>query len=213
MPQGGSPRGRARRAPPAATALELRGPQVACRLADIERATPTQNHIVRRAQAGDPVAQRQLYDDHFPHVYAYLLEALKHHHDAEDACQHVFLKVFATLATYRPAGEPFRNWLFTLVRNHAIDRLRAAIRTKAIATDPHELNSIRESAGARHELRDDKPKLEAAVRALPRLQRQVLSLMYVHDLPATQAAAILGRTPSAIRQVHHRALTTLAGTI
>jgi DNA-directed RNA polymerase specialized sigma24 family protein len=55
--------------------------------------------------------------------------------------------------------------------------------------------------------------LDAALETLPHLQRQTIALLYTHDLPATDAAVILGRTPSAIRQLHRRALTSLAAAV
>lgn len=200
---------------PATRPTELRGPLVAGRLADIERATPIRPLLVRRAQSGEPGAQRALYDAHFAHVYAYLLEALKHHEDAEDACQHVFLKVFATLPTYNPDGEPFQAWLFTLVRNHAIDRLRSAGRNRTTATDPHDLNRTRTRLEASLAPTLDRrgPHVESALANLPRPQRQTIALLYTHDLPATEAAIVLGRTPNAVRLLHRRALTTLAANV
>jgi DNA-directed RNA polymerase specialized sigma24 family protein len=38
--------------------------------------------------------------------------------------------MFEALPRYELAGEPFTAWLFTLVRDHAIDRLRSATRAK-----------------------------------------------------------------------------------
>lgn len=174
---------------------------------------PTRDDVVRRAQAGDPASERRLYDDHFPHVYAYLLEALKHHHEAEDGAQHVFLKVFAALPTYRLQGEPFRNWLFTFVRNHAIDRLRSASRARTTATDPHDLSRSLAHLEIPCRIDDEDPRdatLDAALERLPPFQRQTIELLYTHDLPATQAAIILGRTPNAVRLLHRRALNSLA---
>jgi RNA polymerase sigma-70 factor (ECF subfamily) len=179
------------------------------RLDAIETSAQSPDGLLRRARSGDERARQQLYDEHFPHVYAYLLEVLKHHDDAEDACQHVFLRMFVALPSYELDGEPFTAWLFTLVRNHAIDRLRSATRAKTTATDPSELNRTAEThAAARAALQS--PELDAAVEALPQLQRQTISLIYEHDLYATEAAAILGRSPAAVRQLHRRALATLA---
>lgn len=187
----------------------LHGPDLSSRLGAIEAATPWRDDLVRLARAGDERARRRLYHEHFPHVYAYLLEALKHHEDAEDACQHVFLRVFEALPGFELDGEPFTAWLFTLVRNHAIDRLRAAGRARSTVTDPHELTRTAEGR-AGSSTASKSARLDAAVDALPRLQRQTITLIYEHDYHATEAAAVLGRSPEAVRQLHRRALATLA---
>jgi RNA polymerase sigma-70 factor (ECF subfamily) len=193
------------------TAL-LRGPSVPARLGAIEAASPSRNDLVARAQAGDERSRWELYQAHFPHVYAYLLEALKHHDDAEDACQHVFLRMFQALPSYDLEGEPFRAWLFTLVRNHAIDRLRAVSRARTTPVDPHELSSMAQAQGEVGR-QPQTERVAAAVEALPELQRQAIALIYDHDLHATEAAIILRRKADAVRQLHRRALANLAATL
>src|SRR3954453_1791720 len=150
-------------------ASALHGPALAMRLDAIEAAAPFPRDLISRAQAGDEQARGRVYHPHFPHVYAYLLEALKHHDEAEDACQHVFLRMFEALPNYELEGEPFRAWLFTLVRNHAIDRLRAASRARTTPVDPHELTGMAQDPfDVGRESRTE--RLAAAVRALPLLQ-------------------------------------------
>jgi RNA polymerase sigma factor (sigma-70 family) len=99
------------------------------------------------------------------------------------------------------------------VRNHAIDRLRSARRARTTATDPSELADTRAASENRTAARHPASRnlnLHAAIETLPHLQRQTLTLIYAHDFRATEAAAILGRTPESIRQHHRRALATLA---
>jgi RNA polymerase sigma-70 factor (ECF subfamily) len=194
---------------PSPQASALHGPTLAMRLGEIEAAAPCPHDLIGRAQAGDEQAKWQLYHEHFAHVYGYLLETLKHHDDAEDACQHVFLRMFEALPSYELEGEPFRAWLFTLVRNHAIDRLRAASRARTTPVDPHELRGMAQAPpDVAPESRAE--RLAAAVQALPQLQRQTIALIYAHDLQATEAAAVLDRKADAVRQLHRRALANLA---
>ncbi|MEA2493587.1 MAG: hypothetical protein QOJ29_1498 [Thermoleophilaceae bacterium] len=184
---------------------------MACSLVEIEATTTDADRLVAQAQAGHHGALASLYRHYFPHVYAYLLQALKNHFDAEDATQHVFLKVFEGLPRYQLGGEPFKAWLFTLVRNHAIDRLRRA--SRVYPTDPHALTESRVLAETRVPARDtssDEMDARILLERLPPLQRMTLRLLYVEDLQATQAAALLGRRPAAIRQLRRRALANLA---
>jgi hypothetical protein len=81
-------------------------------------------------------------------------------------------------------------WLLTLVRNDAIDRLRASGRT--LVTARTHMNSTTRARTPRQppavgpsclEL-----QLEGALDALPQLQRQTIALVYTHDLRASEAA-------------------------
>jgi RNA polymerase sigma-70 factor (ECF subfamily) len=177
----------------------------------IEAATPDADPLVARAKAGNEQAATALYHHYFPHVYGYFLATFKNHADAEDACQHVFLKVFEGLPRYQQGRYPFRSWLFTLVRNHAIDRLRLNRRTTA--TDPHELGQSRQRRETAHPsaaTTGDSGRIRTMLASLPLPQRQALLLTYVHDLGAGEAARLLGRSPDAVRQLRHRGLLALA---
>jgi RNA polymerase sigma-70 factor (sigma-E family) len=56
----------------------------------------------------------------------------------------------------------------------------------------------------------DRGELSAALRQLPRRQREVLVLRYYADLEVAQIAATLKITPSAVRATNSRALAALA---
>jgi DNA-directed RNA polymerase specialized sigma24 family protein len=54
-------------------------------------------------------------------------------------------------------------------------------------------------------------ELLTLIERMPLAQRQVMLLRYMMDLSCPEIAAILGRSPDAIRQLQHRALTFLRG--
>lgn len=120
--------------------------------------------------------------------------------DAEDAVQDTYVRAFDTLSDWR-APEPA--WLYAVLRNIAIDRLRRA-RTEARHADagltaespldaPLEVRSECETA-IRHLLRRTSASEAAAI-----LLRDVFELDY-HEL-----ADALGKSESATRQFLHRA--------
>ena len=57
---------------------------------------------------------------------------------------------------------------------------------------------------------DDRGRLAAALRLLPRRQREVLVLRYYLDLDVAEIAATLRITPSAVRSTNTRGLAALA---
>src|SRR5690349_1679891 len=101
--------------------------------------------LVTRAQAGDSDAFAALYKRYFDRVYGYLRLVLRNHHEAEDATQGVFLKVLEGLGRYERRRQPFRAWLFVVVRNHAVSLLR---KEDELALEPEEIAQRRERAAA-----------------------------------------------------------------
>jgi RNA polymerase sigma-70 factor (ECF subfamily) len=157
-------------------------------------------HLVRRAHAGDEFAFAELYVHYFRRVHRYLSIALKNPEDAQEATQDVFVKVFRGLHRYEQRTEPFANWLFRVVRNHALDFQKREWRTEAV--DPHEL--ARRDRGEQRAPRD--PGIGSLIDKLPDAQRRVLVLRYVYDFTIADIANALGKSADSIRHVHMRAL-------
>jgi RNA polymerase sigma-70 factor (ECF subfamily) len=166
--------------------------------------------LVIRLQGGEGTAFESLYGRYFDRVYGYLKVTLNAREEAEDAAQQVFMHVFEHVDRYERRDKPFRAWLFTIVRNVALMRLRKEGRVDIV--DPAELGRRREGAAPQdlHVLdwisdRD----LMVFVERLPDAQRQVLMLRFMLGLRAAEIAEVLGRTPNDVSQLQSRALRFL----
>ncbi|HEX8084738.1 MAG TPA: sigma-70 family RNA polymerase sigma factor [Solirubrobacteraceae bacterium] len=163
--------------------------------------------IVIRVQAGDREAFSQLYLRYFDGIYGYLRTALRDSHEAEDATQDVFMQALRALPRYELRGQPPRRWLFRIARNQAIDRAR---RRRSSPEDPATLEARLEGEG--HDEFDgvlSDAALVAQIQRLPEAQREVLFLRYAAGFETPEIAAMTKRSPAAVRQLHHRALTEL----
>ena len=213
----------ARRAPVAdvaAPALPRKARAHAERIVFVERVEPSAEHLadldsarlVTRFQAGEPDAFAGLYMRYFDRVYGYLRAVFRHDvHAVEDLTQQVFVKVFEALPRYERRGQPFRAWLFTIVRNVARSELRMSGRSEAV--EPHviaeryEAPSTDEATSVLTWLTDR--ELVMFVERLSVSQRQVLVLKYMLDLPTKEVAQILGRQQDDVRALESRALRFL----
>ena len=184
----------------------------------VQRAQPSDEQLedadtarlVTRIQAGDREAFAGLYMRYFDRVFSYLKLMFRDDpHEAEDITQQVFTKLIEALPRYERRTQPFRGWLFVIVRNEALQRL--AVRGRSDVLEPEELARRQEDPdgdpeAALGELRwiTDR-ELLMFVERLPLAQRQVLLLRHMLDLPATEVARILGRTPVDVRALDYRA--------
>jgi RNA polymerase sigma-70 factor (ECF subfamily) len=188
------------------------------RLVFVERLEPTvqqaedldTQRLVSAFQAGHTEAFAELYMRYFDRVYAYLRVALNDGHDAEDATQQVFTKVFEALPRYERTRAPFRGWMFVIVRNHAISAIQKRSRTQPLPI--HEIE--RRMAASVEDGDGELPVLDwitdrevlMFVERLPLAQRQVLMLRYMLDLTHTEVAIVLNRSEDDVRMLQSRAL-------
>ncbi len=75
--------------------------------------------------AGDQRAFRRLYNATSSHLLGILMARLGRRDLAEEALQECFLKIWQKSRSYDPARGPAMPWLTTLVRNQAVDLIRA----------------------------------------------------------------------------------------
>lgn len=130
---------------------------------------------------------------------------------AEEAAQDALT---ALVQTWRKRGRPASpdGFAFTVARRRL---RRAALRARLLAP----LEALRGQAaepadpelevGSRQEL----ARVAAAVRALPRHEREALLLAAAGDLPLAQVAALTGVSPGAVKMRVHRARRRLAAAL
>jgi RNA polymerase sigma-70 factor (ECF subfamily) len=166
--------------------------------------------LVVRIQAGEEELFARLYERYFDRVYGFLRVMLRDAHEAEDATQQAFMQVLEALPGFKPRGQGFRAWLFTVARNKGIDHQRK--QKKLGVMEPAALDRQRDN-GPPQELpvlnwiSDD--DLLLFVERLPLPQRQALLLRYMLDLTNEEIGQAMGRTPEDVRKLHHRALRFL----
>jgi RNA polymerase sigma-70 factor (ECF subfamily) len=125
---------------------------------------------------------------------------------AEELAQETFVRAWARWRRVgrleRPAG-----WLFTTAfRLHRRRLRRAEHRTTTVA--------LRETSSAGGEAAAlDRVVVAAAIAGLPLAQRQAIVARHVLGLSSTEAAAIVGVSVPALRQLLHRAVVTVRTTI
>jgi RNA polymerase sigma-70 factor (ECF subfamily) len=157
---------------------------------------------VARAQSGDMEAIRFLYLRYKNNVYGYVLSILRDPYEAEDATQHVFMKLISVIHKYEPRQVPFTSWILRVAHNVAVDSLR---QRRPVPCE-EVIESWRPADDAGPERRWG---LEQALETLPEDQRGVVVLRHLVGLSPGEIAERMGRTESSIHGLHHRARQAL----
>jgi RNA polymerase sigma-70 factor (ECF subfamily) len=159
----------------------------------------TQRAVVA-ARAGRPEGIEYLYLRYAPQVRRFVTRLCGDAHEADDVTQIVFLRLPARLARYEPRDVGFESWLLTVARNTTLDELRRRRRVSTGDVPPRAVGADPPS---------DRAPLFAALRMLPRPQREVAVLRLVVGLSPDETAAHLERTTSSVNNLHHRARANL----
>ena len=169
-------------------------------------------HILEAAQRGDRDAMTKLLTPWNDPIFGFLLNALRHRADAEDAAQETFIRVVNGLPRYEHRGE-FRAWIFRIARNQAAltAKRRGRIGARETGVEAETLHAFAaEENDDALAVAERAAGLRAAVAALPAAEREVVELRLNEDLKFREIAArtgaplntVLGRMRNALRRLH-----------
>jgi len=132
--------------------------------------------LIARVRAGDPAAERALYDAHVDRVYRLSYRMAGDDDLARDFTQETFIRAFDRLDTFR--GEAaFSTWLHSIATTVALNGLRKVKRFRTREADLEEADGV--PGGAPRAEPDLKRRLAAAIDGLPEGYRTVFLL---HDV-------------------------------
>jgi RNA polymerase sigma-70 factor (ECF subfamily) len=129
---------------------------------------------------------------------------------AEDVVQDVLLTVHRARATYDPA-RPFAPWFYAIASSRLVDALRARRRLALREVMDDEAVADREAPQPEAHAMSD--RLALAVAGLPRLQREVVSLLKYEDMSVREVAHRLGMSEAAVKTTAHRGYKMLRRTV
>jgi RNA polymerase sigma-70 factor (ECF subfamily) len=168
---------------------------------------PAALHAARNA---DEIGFGVLYRDLQPRLVRYAT-VLVGRDDADDVTAEAWLQIVRDLHNFTGSLDDFRGWASTIVRNRALDLLRAGARrpqTNSPEEFPQKPTTQDTASTALETLSTD-----AAIRlisTLPPTEAEAVLLRAVVGLDTATAAAVLGKRPGAVRVAAHRGLKRLA---
>jgi len=171
----------------------------------------TDEELISAARAGDPDAFGRLAERHRPLLTAYYKRQLWDAQAAEDGAQDVLLKVFRFLGRYESRAR-FTTFLFSVARNHGIDRLRsrrALPRMGSIDENDAMIERFEGGGPGPDEIassREIESRLLAAIAALPASQRVVIRLAALEGLAHRRIAKKLAIPVGTVKSRIHTAL-------
>jgi RNA polymerase sigma factor (sigma-70 family) len=182
----------------------------------------TDDAVVNGCVACDDDAFAELVRRYQRGLFNVAYRLLGSHEDATDATQHALIQAYLALPSSR-LGLPVRPWLFRILRNHCIDRLRrkepipfSNFRTADDDEDDNLPVDAPDSSPLPDELaeRSDLERLlHAAIDTLTPRYRSVVTLRYQGELSFAEIGSCLGVPEPTARTLFQRAKGMLRKTL
>ena len=160
--------------------------------------------LVEAVLANRAGAFEQLVRDYQGLCWHVIQRMVRHPEDTRELCQEAFLRVHRYLHQYR-FDSPLKSWIgqvaYSVARRH-LERKRIAL---AEAIDDDDGLSLLDNLGDGTDLQhdhaqaDDERELHAAIERLPPLQRTILTLYHLEELPIGEIATITGLAEGTIK--------------
>ena len=153
-------------------------------------------------------AFRTIHDRYRTRLFAYTRQMLPRHHDAEDALQDVFVRVYTSLRASDRGAVKLRPWLYRAAHNRCIDELRRPAPAAEEAMD--DIESPHQDPIVQVVEREAFDCLVEDIRRLPVQQRSALLMRELGGAHYADIALALGTTVPAVKSLLVRARITLA---
>lgn len=169
--------------------------------------------LLRRISAGDRAAFAEFYDRHSALMYSVACKILNNSVEAEDVMQEACLQIWEKARAFDPKLGKVSSWAAILVRNKAIDRIRASQRRNRLADEAGaEFAITSESDGMANEAMHgfDKARIiQSAISELPAEQRHAIELAYFSGLTQHEISEKLSEPLGTIKARIRRGLLKL----
>ena len=144
---------------------------------------------------------------------------VRHPEDTRELCQEAFLRMHRYLHQYR-FDSPLKSWVgqvaYSVAKRH-LERKRIALADMHVGggmdedDGPSMLDNIGDGVDLQetHAQADDERELHAAIERLPPLQRTILTLYHLEELPIGEIATITGLAEGTIKSHLFRSRKTL----
>lgn len=164
--------------------------------------------LVRRMASGDVHALDALYARLGPGLLGFLVAHLNDRALAEEVLQDVMLAAWNNAGSFRGESS-VRTWLLVIARNRAMNTFRK--RKLPLVTLDDAFGVMGQDTGPLEKVErlGRESRVRAALNSLPLPQREVLVLVFYHQLTGPEIAQVLGVNEGTVKSRLHRAKEAL----
>jgi RNA polymerase sigma-70 factor (ECF subfamily) len=180
--------------------------------------------LIAAAARGDHACFAEVYERTHLHLFGVAVRILGQGQAAEDVLQEAYVSIWKNAGGYRSEvdGQTLQamTWLIAIVRNKALDALRARTRRRESElpesgdVDEDDVQSVGHPAPSAMQLLEQASQalhIEGCMKTLAGSHRQSLALAYYQGLSHTEVAAHMGEPLGSVKAWIRRGLEKLKG--
>ena len=170
-------------------------------------AVEVSNYLIQEVKDGDKQSFGKLIDCCSAYVYGVSLKMIGNADDAKDAAQESFIKVWEKISTYKSHFK-FTTWLYKIVINTCLDKLRQRSREKQIFQQSDSLENLNMSSLENSKVEFEEKQFTEFIRIVSgKLSGKQHSVFVLHDLEELtqeEISKILGMSKGSVKSnLHH----------
>lgn len=164
--------------------------------------------LIKMIANSDHAAYSVLVLRHTDKHLAYAERVLGNRHEAEDAVQDAFIKLWANAWKFDPSVAKFTTWFYRIVFNGCLDRKRKKIPSAL----PEGFDAVDDRDGPSEALAKEQRavKIKEGLMNLPDKQRMAITLCYFEQMSNKEAAEIMDLGVKALESLLMRGRKSLA---
>jgi RNA polymerase sigma-70 factor (ECF subfamily) len=170
-----------------------------------------ESELISRVRAGEPAAERALYDAHVDRVYRLAFRLAGDDELARDFTQETFIRAFERISTFRGESR-LSTWLHAIATTVSLNGLRKVKRFRTRETGLEAADGV--AGGVRSAEPDLKTRLRHAIDALPDKYRTVVVMHdmegYTHEEIAAALDMEVGTSKAQLSRARARLRESLA---
>ena len=151
----------------------------------------TDRELIVRIAAHDQAALRLLIGRHHLRAYRFLVRIVRNEAVAEELTNEVFMEVWRNAERFEGASAP-QTWILSIAHHRAVSSLRKRREAAWDEERAQELADTGDDPEVSAQKRDKSAIMRRCMEGLSAEHREILDLVYYHELSIAEAAAAVG---------------------
>ncbi|RPI42992.1 MAG: sigma-70 family RNA polymerase sigma factor [Hyphomicrobiaceae bacterium] len=149
------------------------------------------NQVIRRIASGDEAALRSLMVRHHVRVFRFIQRLVRDEAVAEELTNEVFMEVSRSAVRFQGSSTP-QTWVLSIAHHRAVSSLRKRREQPWDAERASEIADADDNPETVAQKRDKSALMRRCVEALSPQHREIIDLVYYHELSIAEAADVVG---------------------
>lgn len=172
-----------------------------------------ENSIIKRAQNGDTESFALLVEKYKDIIFGVCFSLLKNYHDANDAAQETFIKVYKSIKRFK-FDSSFQTYITRIAINTCKDEFRKQSKNNAAISIDDDENSVEikdasDTPEAAFEKKERREKVRQAILELPEKYREIIILRDLNGASYEEISKILKISQGTVKSRINRARLSL----